>query len=189
MRRIIALILCLAGGTIAGLGSARWAVEHSSEKIRNGAWSTDLSTGGGDANLWRRAQTAVHGIWALKSTEVIYYTASFDSAGKPLRQACTYRIEGAPADARWWSVTAYINDHFIANPLNRYSFSQTTVKRRADQSWLIHASAKKTGENWLPTGETDGKLVFTFRCYNPGDAMRAKPEAAKVPTITEESCQ
>ncbi len=190
MMIVLKVVLCLtiaAGLTYLSTGQ----VLHSRQEraISNGAWRTDPTTGSAAAGLYHKARIATFGLWALTSEEVVYFTASTDSAGEPLRRSCTYRIEGQDPDTRWWSVTAYRDDHFIANPLNRYSFSRTTVQRNPAGAWSIRASAKEQPANWLPLGDRDGQMVFSLRCYNPSDALRQNPGSATLPRIVKETCE
>ena len=184
--KILAAVVVAA---CAGYFSVEWGfhlVRLRGESLRNGPWQTSLSTGSGEAGMYRRAVVAKHGIWALASTEVIYYNAETDSDGVPLRNDATYRIEGKDIDTRWWSITAYVNDHFVPNPDDRYSYSRTTVRRESDGSWVITAAPTSQDRNWLPTGNQSGLLVLALRCYNPGEKMLANPVGIALPKIVRE---
>ena len=109
--------------------------------------------GSEQAGLYLRARIASYGLWAMRSSEAVYFSTAMDSAGSRLRHDCTYRIEGTDPDTRWWSLTVYNDDHFIPNPLNRYSLSKTTVKREADGSWAMRLSRAPQEGNWLPSGD------------------------------------
>jgi hypothetical protein len=151
--------------------------------IQNGPWRLDLSLGSKDAGLYARAFAARRGLFALRAPETIYFATTRDSAFRPLDGGSTYCIHGRDPDARWWSMTVYKNDHLIANAFNRYSFTKTTVKRRPDGSWRIHLSPREQPENWLPTGEPDGRLVLIFRFYNPAREVVAEPGKIQLPEI------
>jgi hypothetical protein len=166
--------------------SVDWVLDRPGRYIHNGPWKTNLATGSAAAGLHHRSRVALHGLWALASSEVIYYHATTDSSGNRLLHGATYRIEGSDPDTRWWSLTAYIDDHFIPNPGDRYSYSGTTVEREPDGSWAIRASSRPQQRNWLPTGERPGELVLTLRCYNPGPRMSADPARVQLPRIVRE---
>jgi hypothetical protein len=186
----VKIVLKFVLATAIAAGLAAWSVSAALNRpgrsIRNGPWTTSLTVGSAGAGLYERARIAAHGLWALDSSEVIYYTAMTDSQGRPLEHGATYRIEGSDPDTRWWSITAYNNDHFIPNPLDRYSYSKTTVTRRADGGWVITLARERAEPNWLPAGEEPGTLVLTLRCYNPGTKLAADPAGIALPTITRE---
>jgi hypothetical protein len=185
------IILKFIVAIVIAAGLAGWSVYQTLNRpgsmIHNGPWSTNLNTGSADAGLHHRARIATRGLWALDSSEVIYYFADTDSAGRPLSHAASYRIEGTDPDTRWWSIAVYNDDHFIPNDENRYSFSQTTVRREPDGSWVISLSREPRKPNWLPSGEQPGYLVLTLRCYNPGPSLAADPGSVALPRIVREN--
>lgn len=185
LRLIAAIALALA----IGLGSAYWATMSLSgdNVVRNGPWSTNLATGGADADDYTRTFVAVTGLLALNKNETIYYGANADSAGAPLDGRCTYRIEGSDPDARWWSVTLYGRDHYlIPNQAKRYSLGKTNVTRSAEGTFVIRLSTVEEQGNWIATSP-DGFQV-TLRLYNPGRSIRDKPVSAPLPAIVKEAC-
>jgi hypothetical protein len=151
--------------------------------IQNGPWRLDLSFGSKEAGFYTRAFAARRGLYALRAPETIYFATTHDSGGRPLDGGCTYCIQGSDPDTRWWSLTVYKNDHLIANDLNRYSFTKTTVSRGPDGLWRIYLSPREQPENWLPTGEPKGLLVLIFRFYNPSKEVLAAPEKIQLPEI------
>lgn len=185
-------LLIVSSVVVAVLLSAVWSwvalYRFQNPPVSNGPWKTNLAVGGQNADLYLRARIAVFGLWALNSSETVYFAANTDSAGQPLDPTCTYTITGNDVDTRWWSVTAYGDFHFIPNPDNRYSFSQTAIVREADSTWTVTLSPKKQGKNWLPTSAKAGSLGLSFRCYNPSAAFVQHIETAPLPTITRIVC-
>jgi hypothetical protein len=186
MRTFLSFVLATAIAVVLATWSVGAALERPAPAIRNGPWATDPTTGSAEADLYHRAWIATHGLWALPVSEVIYFTATTDSAGVPLSHDASYRIEGNDPDTRWWSIAAYNDDHFIPNDLERYSFSRTTVQRQPDGSWVIRLSHEPLEPNWLPSGEQPGTLVLTLRCYNPGPTIAADPGGVPLPEIIRE---
>ncbi len=187
MQAIFKIGLAILIAAMIAYWSVDWALRRPSEKLRNGPWETDLNVGSAAADIYQRARVAKHGIWALASSEVVYYSANTASDGEPLRCDATYRIQGKDVDTRWWSITAYVNDHFIPNPDDCYSFSSTSVQRESDGSWSILASPTKQVKNWLPLGESAaGTLGFALRCYNPNQGIRDNPRGVVLPSIVQE---
>ena len=189
MKLLLKILVCLLCALALAVGVGYASLRQTGENIMNGPWRTNLTTGSAEAGLHHRARVAWRGLWALQSSEVYYYSAMTDSDGQPLRNTCRYRVTGKEVDTRWWSVTAYNNDHFIPNPGNVYSFSQTTVQRETDGNWNIHVSRDPQAKNWLPSGDQSGQLVLSLRCYNPGAQMIANPATIELPRIVREACQ
>ena len=151
--------------------------------IRNGAWMTRFSYGSGRMSLHERAFLALAGLWALQHSEVVYFTAFRDSDGRRLSFRNNYRIEGRDPEARWWVITVYKNFRFIANPLNRYSYSMTSIRRQCEDTWTINLAAQPEDENWLPLGDKRGLVVISLRLYNPRPTVYEAPESIALPRI------
>ena len=187
MRALLGVLLSFA----LGLGSAYLGVRTglTAGDVRVGPWRTNLATGTAAAGLYTRARVAVAGLLALAPTETIYFTASSDDAGEPLRASCDYRLEGGELPARWWSITAYGADHFlIPNAAGRYSIGQTTVLRDASGRWTAYVSSEPRGGNWIPSGEP-GEISLTARLYNPDASVAQNPASAELPSVTREACR
>lgn len=174
-----------------GLGSAYWAIQAgtAARAVRNGAWQTSTETGSADAGMYVRAQVAVAGLLALNQSEAMYYRAATDDGGQPLSGSCDYLVEGTDPATRWWSLTAYAADHYlIANPAERYSFSQTTVARQPSGDFRIHVSAQPQAENWLPVAAGE-PFDLTLRLYNPLPAVTGDLAGTRLPRITRLACR
>lgn len=171
-----------------GLGSA-WAVLRHQAGFGGdvaGPWQVSRLAGSADADLYTRARVALGGLLALNRSETMYYLAQTDSAGRPLRSRCSYRITGQPPKARWWSVTAYADDLFLFdNPRKRYSLngSQAVLDAQGQFS-LVSAPVEPAGQAavWLPTPGDRG-LVFTLRLYNPAPELVREPARLQAPRI------
>lgn len=187
------LRLVLRGGAVAiaalalGLGSAWWTV-HSPRflaRVSVGAWDTSLLAGSTTADIHTRARVALQGLLALDRSETIYFIAERDDAGRPLRAACDYAIEGSAPPARWWSITAYGADYYlIPNPANRYSFNMRTAAPDSSGRFRLIAAREPKPGNWLPTTGAANRFVLNLRLYNPDPALAARPETLTPPRIT-----
>ncbi|HAJ45267.1 MAG TPA: hypothetical protein DCL54_01630 [Alphaproteobacteria bacterium] len=191
---MISFLLRLAGATLSalalGLGFIWLSVASagSAFTIENGPWQTDTRIGSAASSWTLRAQIALGGLFALKQSETLYYSASRDSAGETLDGSCVYRIEGVDPDARWWSITSYAHDNFlIPNPRGIYSISKTSVGRNADGGFLARVSHQPLDGNWIPADKNG--FVLMIRLYQPTEAFRAALATAPLPRITKESCQ
>ncbi len=171
---------------IGGWQALRMASARGKHAVRNGPWMTRFTYGSKKMSLHERAFLAIAGLWALQSSEVVYFTAFRDSDGRRLSVRHNYRIEGRDPEARWWVVTVYRNFHFIHNELNRYSFSMTNIRRQEDGAWTIKLSAQPQEENWIPLGDQRGLMAISLRLYNPQSAVYENPASIALPRIVRE---
>jgi hypothetical protein len=186
--RTATIALLYLSAVLLGLGSAWWLLKKSSwpvQSVNVGAWSTSLTAGSKDAHLYTRAVVAVRALLALGREETMYFIATTDDNGKPLRSRCSYRISGSPPAARWWSVTAYAEDYFLFDaPNQHYSLNATTAVLDAQGRFALATGAKETADAfWLPTPGDRG-VVLTLRLYNPGPELQANPAGLAAPSIT-----
>ena len=208
MRRLLRRLLWGLAAVALGLGSA-WAVLRSVSHYgaSAGPWRASTLAGSPDADLYTRARVALGGLLALNREETMYFVATTDTAGRPLRARCSYRVAGVPPKARWWSVTAYADDLFLfPNAQRRYSFNGKTAALDAQGRFSFvsgpvapagaasgassgaasntasGAPADSLAVSWLPT-PGEGGLMYTLRVYNPDPALAAAPAALQAPTI------
>ena len=190
MRFVLKLLGTIIAAIVLGLGSAYLAIQGAmpaDSTVKNGPWTANLAAGGMNADNYTRTAIAITGLLALNKNETIYYGTHTDSSGEPLDPNCAYRIEGRDPEARWWSITAYGNDHFlIDHPSKRFSVSKTSVVRTADGSFVIRASLQEEAPNWIATSK-DG-FQLTLRLYNPGAAVTSDPAGVALPAIVKEAC-
>lgn len=177
----------LLAALLLGSASAWWAVGCGMRGgIKCGAWRHYPGYGSKTANPYVRAQTQIAGPLALDRSETIYFIADRDEQGEPLEVDRNYRIEGADFDARWWSITAYGDDHhLIPNPQDRYSYNSENIAKNADGRWAIHLSNTEKPGNWIALG--NGKRFELFlRMYNPAPAVLDDIFLVDIPRIYRE---
>ncbi len=170
-----------------GIGSAWWVLKKAPwmmQTVQVGAWRGNLLAGSPDADLYTRATIALNALLALGRDETMYFIASQDDAGHPLRSSCSYRVEGVPPKARWWSVTAYADDMFLFDAPNKhYSLNGTTARLDANGRFAFTTGPQEqSGTHWLPTPGNRG-MVLTLRLYNPEPELQASPASLNPPTI------
>lgn len=188
------LLGVIAFALIAGGGSAYWIAQKGFELggVADGPWQTNANIGSAAAGPYLRAGIAVAGLLALNKSETVYYTATRDSEGQPLRSNCIYAVEGGDPPARWWSITAYGADHFlIPNERKAYAVAKTNVARDADGRFRITAGGPAQGVNWLSVGEAAAAQPFslTLRLYNPEASVVANLAGVELPRIRKQGCQ
>lgn len=170
-----------------GLGSAWWVLKKApwmSTTVTVGSWTTNLRAGSPDADMYTRAYVALNALLALGRDETMYFLATKDSNAKPLRAQCSYRVEGVPPKARWWSVTAYADDLFLFDAPNKhYSLNGTTAMLDTKGRFVLTTGPQQTGDAfWLPTSGNGG-LLLALRLYNPEPVLQAAPASLEPPTI------
>ena len=186
-KRLAIASLLYLGAVALGAGSAWWVLRKArwaGSSVRVGPWTGSTLAGSTDADMYTRAKVALDSLLALGRDETMYYMARHDDVGQPLRSACSYRVEGLPPPARWWSITAYADDLFLFDAPNRqYSLNGSTARLDASGRFtLVTGHKAMNGWHWLPTPGQRG-LVLTLRLYNPGSDLQAAPERLQPPSI------
>lgn len=181
MRRIL---ICIAAGLALGVFSAYLAINQVSEmlSVSIGPWKANILAGSEAADIYTRAAVSLNALFALNSSEAVYFIAKTDSSFRPLKLECNYRVEGKNLPARWWSITVYGKDLFlIPNQFDRYSFTSANVQRDGE-SWTIYLSRNQKDKNWIPLNGS-GEFYLVLRLYNP-----ERLEAIELPKIILEGC-
>ncbi len=85
--------------------------------------------------------------------------------------SCTFRQDGLPPNNAFWSLTmGDARNHFVANPLNRYSVSDRSgLVPNADGSvdiYIQNTAPAGHESNWLPA--PSGNFILWLRVYIPG---------------------
>lgn len=110
--------------------------------------------------------------------EAMYWWANVDGAGSTLSGQNNYIMHfpsgGLPPNDAFWSLTmGDAKNHFVANPLNRYSVSnRSDLAQNADGSvdiYLQKAAPAGHESNWLPA--PSGSFILWLRVYMPGAAI------------------
>lgn len=190
MRLILKVLAVAVLGAALGLVMTWLMVTWfgASARVSDGPWKANLAAGSQDSNPVARAFVALHGLFALASSEAIYYTAAADSSGAALDGRCRYTLTGQALDVGWWSITAYGPDEYlIPNPAHRYSVTSTAASARdASGRLTIQVGGAGGGDAWIPVGP--GRFSLTLRLYNPGPVIRLGPARAALPAVTKVGC-
>jgi hypothetical protein len=186
-KRLALASLLYLGAVALGLGSAWWVLrktDWTATAVKVGPWASSTLVGSTDADMYTRARVALEGLLALGRDETMYYVARHDDAGRPLRSDCSYRVEGLPPQARWWSITAYADDLFLFDAPNRqYSLNSGTARLDASGRFALITGPKAIeGLHWLPMPGQRG-LVLTLRLYNPAPVLQTAPARLQPPSI------
>jgi len=188
LRRILAWTAAVIAGVVLGLGSA-WAVLKfggSSFTEHYGHWVFSRAAGSTGADPYTRAIIAREGLLALSAREAVYFSLYTDEHGRPLSESCVYELNGRPLDARWWSVTLYADDNYLArNTDSAHSIDATRAGN--DAAWVARISpVRGDATNWLSSREARRGFVIMLRVYNPQRDFH--PSEAALPVLTTVSC-
>jgi hypothetical protein len=194
MNAILRRVLAIAGGLLAGAAAAVggfWLLTspRMAEQAEFGPWRSTLAIGESKQNPYTRARVALYGIWGLPPREAIYFTASEDEDGEPLRPECVYVIEGSHLPARWWSLTLYRGGFYIPNPANRYSWSQSDIAKDAEGGWRVMLRERGEAPNVLTMGGGAGRPLALLRLYQPDPAVVADRGRTPLPSIRRLGCE
>jgi hypothetical protein len=190
LRRILAWSAAIAAGVILGAASAWATLEVGAQSFgeRYGAWSFNRAAGSTAAGPYTRAIIAREGLLALSAREALYFNLAEDQEGRPLEESCVYELSGNALAARWWSVTLYADDAFLAqNSDHAHSIDASQIQTRPDGVWRARiAPVRGDAANWLSSREARRNFSLTLRVYNPQRDFRASVDA--LPRLTRLSC-
>jgi hypothetical protein len=166
----------LIGGGLAFV-SAQLYARTKATKV-NG-WITMYGLGEpGNGMLLRAAQAQLFLGPVNVSQEAMYWWTNTDGAGHTLSGAHGYVMHfpagGLPPNHAFWSITmGDARNHFVANPLNRYSVSDRSgLAQNPDGSvdiFIQNPAPAGHESNWLPA--PSGQFILWLRVYIPGEAI------------------
>lgn len=177
-------------GVVLGAASAWVTLEFGRAGFSEtyGAWQHSRAAGSTAAGPYTRAIIARDGLLALSAREALYFTLFEDDQGRPLKESCIYEVSGRDLEARWWSLTLYAQDSFLAqNSDHAHSIDASRVRAGADGSWRARVSpVRGDAVHWISSREARRGFSLTLRVYNPQRDFR--PSEAALPTLTTISC-
>lgn len=190
LRRVLAWSAAALVGVVLGAASAWAALEfgRASFVAHYGGWTHSRAAGSSAADPYTRAVIAREGLLALSAREALYFNLSEDEYGRPLSEACIYELSGRALEARWWSVTLYASDHYLAqNTDHAAAVDATRVRYGADGVWRARiAPVRGDAAHWLSSRNARGGFSLTLRVYNPRHDFA--PSAEALPVLTTLSC-
>jgi hypothetical protein len=181
-------IVAAVAGVVAGAASAWWATgEGAIERVPSSAsWATDRLAGAEAADPYTRARIARVGLLALSRGEAVYYLADRDGDDRPLREDCDYLVRGGAMPGRWWSLTVYAHDRFLArNDDSAHSFAAAGD----GGGWRVRLAPKPAADAaWLSSRNTL-RPSLALRIYRPRPALVRDPMAIDLPRIERLRCE
>lgn len=190
LRRILAWAAAVLAGVALGAASAWAALEVGCASFGEtyGQWAHNRAAGSQAADPYTRAIIARDGLLALSAREALYFTLTRDDQGNPLQESCIYNLVGRELDARWWSVTLYADDNFLAqNTDHAPSIDASRVSAGAGGFWRARvAPVRGDATYWLSSRAARRNFSLTLRVYIPHRDFRASADA--LPVLTRVSC-
>jgi len=171
----------LIQGALIGFGlafvSAQIYARIKAKKV-NG-WITMYGLGDPRNGMFLRAAHAQLFLGPVNlAQEAMYWWTNSDGTGHALTGGQDYVMHfpagGLPPNKAFWSITmGDAKNHFVANPLNRYSVSDRTgLAQNPDGSvdiYIQKAAPAGHESNWLPAPA--GNFILWLRVYIPGEAI------------------
>jgi hypothetical protein len=195
IRWLLTVSLAIATGVGSALYLAGWLPLNPPglfRAIELNHWTSDPAIGSTTADPYTRAFVARRGLLGLRREEATYYLRAVDDEGQTLRDHCAYVIEGEVPDARWWSVTLYADDYYLArNEDGAHSIDMTRAVIDADGMWraTIQPTDPADGSFWI-SSRNAGRFDLIYRLYNASEAILDSPESALVtPRIVRLGCE
>jgi hypothetical protein len=157
-------------------------------KAPNG-WINMLNIAKFGTDYQTRTYLAYMGLGAGTADDIVYPTAFVDREGNALDGSYKYTMHfnkaELPASQNGvWSISAYRENFYIHNPIDRYGLLPAMVKYNADGSLDLYLQVKSPGadkeSNWLPIPPS-GLVNLTIRIYDP--TQEAREPGYKIPPV------
>lgn len=173
-----------------GLAVATAQVYGRLKGTKTNGWVTMYGCGEPGNGMFLRAAHALMFVGPINvPAEAMYWWANTDGVGRTLSGAQDYIMhfpagQLPPNDAFWSLTMGDAKNHFVPNPINRYSVSdRSELIQNADGSvdiYIQHDAPKGHESNWLPAAS--GNFILWLRVYIPGEAILNRQYT--VPPIT-----
>ena len=154
-------------------------------------WTTVFGCGEPSNGIFLRAACGVIFLGPINvPQEAMYWTTKIDGAGQALSGVHDYILHfptgGLPPNSAFWSLTmGDSTNHFVPNPINRYSLSdRSRLVQNANGAVDVYIQNNAPAgheSNWLPA--PSGKFILWLRVYLPGKSIL--DGEYKVPPIVE----
>ena len=168
-------------GVLVGIGLAfiTLLIIGNAYVTKVNGWTTMFRCGEPGNGILRRAACAVIFLGPINvPQEAMYWTTSKDGGGHTLNGRHDYLMHfpagQLPPNNAFWSLTlGDAKNHFVANPINRYSVGDRSgLVPNADGSvdiYIQNTAPAGHESNWLPA--PTGNFVLWLRAYLPGQTI------------------
>lgn len=178
---------------VIGFGSAYWALQgpYPLGKEKAGAWNYWPDIGSSEADPYALAMITRGARLPMSVSEGLELVAATDTAGKPLRSSCSYKISQTVPKARDWTMTIFnSNDgRLIRSDLERSGLTSREILRDENGTFSIFLSRQVQAGNWLQLPDKRYFLVV-LRLYDvPASGGRTRVDETKLPVIENLGCE
>lgn len=188
LRQVLAWLIAIVVGVVLGAAAAWEVMSFGGAGLTEhyGRWAYSRAAGSTAAGPYTRAIIAREGLLALSAREARYFSLDQDEQGRPLSESCIYELNGQPLDARWWSITLYADDNFLAqNTDNAHSVDATRIGN--DHAWNARISpVRGDAAHWISSRAARRGFIVMLRVYNPQRDFQ--PSEHSLPVLTTVSC-
>ncbi len=191
-RPVLTWMLAIGAGILLGVTSAVVALMIAPRlgMVERGGWVGHPEAGSAQASPYARALIARIGLLAMSREEAVYLDRTKDDDGQRLRGDCRYTLQGRTPPARWWSITLYSEDNYLArNGQNAPSIDATTITTGPDGEWRAEVGPSRPTDNrpWIASGGAE-HFTLTLRLYQPTRDVFVAGVPAVGPSIVKQDC-
>lgn len=187
---LIAVTVLVAIG--AGAGSVWRALEtdFGFDTVTIGSWTAHPDRGTPQADPYTRARSSREADLSLGHAEGLIFTARRDADGEPLRLSCSYRVEGAVPQARFWTLWARdAAGRRVASIGNRAEALQSrSLLHRRDNTVVTTVSRHPAPGNWLAVGG-EGQFMLVLTLYDTAIGSSTRIAEVELPQVLREACE
>jgi hypothetical protein len=172
MQRILARLMIMAAGALAGMASAVWSIElYGSGRAAPGStWqSWDVSSDNG-SHPYSMAHFLMAGRFPPAEGEMLEFSTQQASDGSALSGRCDYLLTVKQAPTGWWSIAAYAAG-VTSPPFNSVITSDTIIAEH-DGTVKLSVSRSPTGGNWVEP-PVPGGFVLLYTVAEPAPSQSA----------------
>jgi len=175
-------LLDVVQGILIGAGLAFVTVLIILPKVsvtKVNGWTTMFGCGEPGNGILLRGACAITFMGPINvPQEAMYWTTKVDGTGQKLSGAHDYILHfpagGLPPNKAFWSLTmGDAKNHFVANPLSRYSVGDRSgLVQNPDDSvdiYIQNTAPAGHESNWLPA--PSGNFILWLRVYLPGQTI------------------
>lgn len=183
MRFVFYLLMMSAVALGVGFGLSYYALTDGRlfGVAQVGPWAAWPDVGSNAPNPYTRGHLARTAAFELGQAEGLQFTATADSAGRPLDRSCTYRISGRTPLATFWTLVALDPDGInVAAADVAPALRSSDIVRNNDGAMDIRVGTRLAPGNWLElAGSGPFKLVLSlydtavFSGFSSNEAMPA----------------
>lgn len=190
MRFAFHLLLMMAIALGVGFGLSNYALTDGRffTVAQAGPWLAWPDIGSPAPNPYTRAHLARSAQLQLGQAEGLQFTATTDSAGRPLTRTCGYSITGQTPLTSFWTLVALDDQGInIAAANGAAAIRSDSIARRNDGSIIINVGTRLAPNTWLELAGT-GPFQLLMTLYDTPAFVGSGKSPTVMPTISRGRC-